>query len=59
MLWDSDGWKTCSACYETKSLDHYIARKDSRDGLEYRCNECRTKARKADWQRTRFPRRKV
>jgi len=34
--------KTCKRCNETKPLDCFTENKAAKDGLEYRCRQCRT-----------------
>jgi hypothetical protein len=43
--------KTCTGCREDKPLDEFNARKGSRDGLQFRCKECRSAYRQANRDR--------
>jgi len=48
--------KRCSKCYETKPLEEFPPRKDSRDGRKSWCRVCRTKRdREATWSKKGIP----
>jgi hypothetical protein len=46
--------KQCSKCNELKPFEMFSKRKDSKDGLAYRCKECHKNEQKPDYYKTYY-----